>query len=173
MYVYRCMICGDPYIGSAPPPNCPFCGAHGQFIVLAKDWVENPAGELTEEEKNLLQRTLELEIDNTTFYRAAMDKAEDVDGEMLFKALSRIEAEHASTVSKILKVPKPEWDKLSAEAFPTQQENLKDSIRRENRAVDFYKSALEKVQDKRLKEIFSALIEIESDHITLASERVS
>jgi rubrerythrin len=140
--------------------------------VLAQEWVDNPAGELTEVERSLMKRTLELEIDNTTFYRSAMAKADSVDGQMLFKALSRVEAEHASTVSKILGVPKPDWEKLTATAFDTHQENVRDSLRRENRAVDFYKSALGQAQDARLKEIFSALIEIESDHIALATERI-
>ncbi len=173
MKVYRCRICGDPYVGSSPPPNCPWCGAHGQYIVLASEWVDNPVGELSEVERALLEDTLELEIDNTTFYKSAAAAADSVDGQMLFKALSRVEAEHASTVSKMLGVPKPDWDKLSQEAFPTHQENLQDSVRRENRAVNHYREALEKAVDGRVREVFAALIEIESDHIALAEERLA
>jgi len=25
--LWRCEICGDPYIGDEAPANCPFCGA--------------------------------------------------------------------------------------------------------------------------------------------------
>ena len=32
--LWRCEICGDPYVGEAPPQNCPFCGAHQNFIKL-------------------------------------------------------------------------------------------------------------------------------------------
>ena len=24
--LWRCSICGDPYIGGSPPDKCPFCG---------------------------------------------------------------------------------------------------------------------------------------------------
>jgi len=37
--LWRCEICGDPYIGSAPPQNCPFCGAHLPYIKEAKQMV--------------------------------------------------------------------------------------------------------------------------------------
>ena len=36
--VFRCRICGDPYIGTAAPTQCPFCGAPKRFFVEAKDW---------------------------------------------------------------------------------------------------------------------------------------
>lgn len=172
MKVFRCKICGDPYLGLSMPANCPWCGAHQQYIVLLDEWVDNPAGELTEVERAQLEETLELEIDNSTFYKSAMTRADGLDGEMLFKALSKIEAEHASTVAKLLGVPKPDWTVLSQEAFPTHQENLKDSLRRENRAVDHYREALAVTTDARVREVFGALIEIESDHIGLASERI-
>lgn len=172
MKVFRCRICGDPYIGAAAPANCPFCGAHEQYLVLVSDWVDNPVVELSEVERRELEDTLQLEIDNATFYKSATGKADSLDGEMLFKALSKIEAEHASTVAKMLGVPKPDWDKLSQEAFPTHAENIKDSLRREQRAVKHYHEALEKATDARVREVFEALIEIESDHIALATERM-
>jgi rubrerythrin len=172
MKVFRCKICGDPYLGSSMPANCPWCGAHQQHIVLIDAWVDNPAGDLSEVERKQLEETLELEIDNATFYKSAMARADNLDGEMLFKALSKIEAEHASTVAKLLGVPKPDWSVLSQEAFPTHQENLKDSLRREQRAVAHYREALQLATDARVREVFGALIEIESDHIGLATERI-
>ena len=35
--LWRCEICGDPYIGESPPTNCPFCGAKQKFIKEAKE----------------------------------------------------------------------------------------------------------------------------------------
>ena len=35
--LWRCVICGDPYIGGNPPDNCPYCGAHKRYILEAKD----------------------------------------------------------------------------------------------------------------------------------------
>ena len=39
--VYRCRICGDPYIGAEAPMQCPFCGAAQRFFVEANDWNPN------------------------------------------------------------------------------------------------------------------------------------
>jgi rubredoxin len=39
--VYRCRICGDPYLGTEPPTQCPFCGASQEFLIDAKDWDSN------------------------------------------------------------------------------------------------------------------------------------
>ena len=36
--VFRCKICGDPYLGDEAPTQCPFCGASIQFFVDAQDW---------------------------------------------------------------------------------------------------------------------------------------
>ena len=36
--VFRCRICGDPYIGSEAPKQCPFCGAEQRYFVEAQDW---------------------------------------------------------------------------------------------------------------------------------------
>ena len=36
--VFRCRICGDPYIGMEAPTRCPFCGALRQYFVEASDW---------------------------------------------------------------------------------------------------------------------------------------
>ena len=35
--LWRCEICGDPYVGDAPPTNCPFCGAKAKYIREAKE----------------------------------------------------------------------------------------------------------------------------------------
>ena len=172
MKVFKCRICGDPYLGAAAPTNCPFCGAHQQYMVPLDQWAENPVGELSEAERKDLEDTLQLEIDNSTFYRSAAAAATDLDGQMLFKALSKIEAEHASAVAKLLAVPKPDLGSISQEAFPTTAENMRDSLRREQRAVKHYTEALQRATDARVREFFEALIEIESDHIALATERL-
>ena len=36
--LWRCEICGDPYIGESAPDNCPFCGAQKKYIKEAKDY---------------------------------------------------------------------------------------------------------------------------------------
>ena len=34
--LWRCEICGDPYVGETAPDNCPFCGAYKKHIKEAK-----------------------------------------------------------------------------------------------------------------------------------------
>ena len=38
--LFRCRICGDPYLGSAPPSFCPFCGAPQRYMVPAEEYVD-------------------------------------------------------------------------------------------------------------------------------------
>ena len=49
--LWRCEICGDPYIGTAPPNRCPFCGAYENFIVEAREFQETFDVELNEKDK--------------------------------------------------------------------------------------------------------------------------
>ena len=49
--LWRCEICGDPYIGEEPPPNCPFCGAHRRYIKEAEEAEANFDVELGERDK--------------------------------------------------------------------------------------------------------------------------
>ena len=55
-----------------------------------------------------LEKALDLEVSNAAFYMCASDCAPDPFAKAMFKALWRTEAEHASLICKILKVPKPE-----------------------------------------------------------------
>ena len=87
-----------------------------------------------------------------------------------FQALSKIEAEHASTVCKLLNRPKPVIDdNPDACSATTHEERLREALNREERAVKFYKSAAESAEEERVKEFFSALTEVEADHISLSN----
>lgn len=172
MKVFRCKICGDPYLGEEVPTNCPFCGAPAKYMVLAKEYEEPAIAKLSQTSKKNLQSALELEVENTKFYICASEMTEEKEGKQLFRALSKIEREHASVICKILKVEKPTitMDKLAC--YPTYQENLKDSLNREDRAVKTYSQFFKEAKDQRIKEIFQALVLIESDHLKMAEERL-
>ena len=105
--VFRCVICGDPYIGFEKPTNCPFCGAHDQYMIPSERWVDTNNVDLTPESKKNMEASLELEIGNAEFYLCVSKHAKKEEIKAMFKALSKVEAEHASTISKILKVDKP------------------------------------------------------------------
>ena len=114
--VFRCRICGDPYIGTEAPAQCPFCGAERQYFVEAKDWNPNEFNvSLNEVERKDLEAALKLELDNAAFYdcaKNAAQKADDEYGIAKFKALMKVEREHASAISKFLKISRPELEKL-------------------------------------------------------------
>ncbi|MDZ7798681.1 MAG: hypothetical protein U5L76_03640 [Patescibacteria group bacterium] len=52
------------------------------------------------------------------------------------------------------------------------QDNLKESHERETRAIEFYRQAAAEAENERVKEIFEAFIEVETDHLHLSEERI-
>ncbi len=166
MNVYRCQICGDPYLGAERPSHCPFCGALRHYIVPAAEYRRPAVGELSKKTRENLQRSLELEVGNSCFYRGAAKVADTEEGKALFSALSKIEAEHASVICKILGVPKPEELYETGDCSPSHKENLVESHKREDRAVHLYRQFLEDAVEERVRQVLTALIEIESDHLS-------
>jgi len=168
--LYRCIICGDAYIGASPPANCPFCGAHMEYIMEAKEAVVNFDVPLSTKDRANAEHALEVEISNATFYSCAAGKTDDAEGKILFKALGKIEAEHASIWRKILKLGSvaPGGDACHTENV----ENLKESHARETRAINFYRKAAAGADHPRIRQLFDALVEIETDHLHLSEERL-
>ena len=168
--LWRCEICGDPYIGEEPPANCPFCGAHRKYIKEAKEAKVNFDVELNEKDKANAEKALQVEVSNATFYFCAAEKTDDAAGKLLFKALGKVEREHAVVWKKILKLGiLPRGDDL---CHTNNRENLKDSHARETRAIEFYKKAASESENKRVKQIFESFIEVETDHLELSEERL-
>ena len=169
--LYRCKVCGDPCIGESRPSRCPFCGAYEGFIVEAKDYNETFDVELNEKDKANAEKALEVEISNSEFYFCASEKTDDPEGKQLFKALGKVEAEHASIWRKILKLPKEAIPK-SGKCSTTNKDNLQESHEREDKAIKFYSQAASESENKRVKQIFLALVQVETDHLKLSEERL-
>lgn len=168
MQVYRCRICGDPYVGGAKPAHCPFCGAPEKYIIFAKDWQEQERFTITETSKANLQHALELEVSNSLFYRCAFEVAMDPELSAMFRALSKVEAEHASTIRKILSMAKPSGEEdTRGRCQALDPANVNEAHDRETRAINFYTRAAEVAEEPRVKEVFTALVEIETTHIEL------
>lgn len=168
--LWRCIICGDPYVGSSPPANCAFCGAHQIYIKEAKDAVVSFDVPLTDKDRANAERALQVEVSNAAFYFCAAEKTNDPEGKLLFKALGKVEAEHASIWKKILKLPKTPEGK--EDCHTENLKNLEESHARETRAIAFYKKAAEESDHGRLRQIFTSLVEIETDHLLLSDERL-
>ena len=171
MKVYRCRICGEVYIGEEKPRSCPFCGAHENYFVLAKEWKLIRSESLSEISKENLRKALELEIDNTNFYKAVSERSKDVYVSSMFKGLSKVEREHASTICKHLKIEKPDSKVGLDKAVDSDRANIEEANGREKRAVKFYTGARNQAPEEEIKEFFKALMEVESDHIILTGER--
>jgi len=167
--VYRCRICGDPYIGSNPPTQCPFCGAPQRFFVDAKDWNPDEFNvSLSNISKKNLEVALKLELDNASFYDCAKNKAEKTNDHYAiakFKALMKVEREHASAISKFLKISSPDLEKQTCNN--NSIDNGKEGYQREDRAIKAYSKFRDEAAETRLKEFFGVLVEIEKDHLDL------
>ena len=168
--LWRCEICGDPYVGDKAPANCPFCGAKKKYIKEFKDAEVNFDVELNETDKANSEHALEVEISNAAFYFCAAEKTDDEEGKKLFKALGKVEAEHASVWKKILKLDEiPKGDDGCSDDYKT---DLEDSHARETKAIEFYKKAAAESENPRVKEIFVAFVVVETDHLKLSEERL-
>lgn len=167
--LWRCEICGDPYIGEEIPANCPYCGAKRKYFKEAKDAEVNFDLNLNEKDIANAKRALDVEVSNSAFYFCAADKTDDAEGKLLFKALGKVEAEHAAIWKKILKLDNA--PRGNDTCHVPNKENLHDSHAREARAVEFYSKAAKESADARMKQIFEALVEIETDHLKLSEPK--
>ncbi|MFH2027640.1 MAG: ferritin family protein [Nanoarchaeota archaeon] len=168
--LWRCEICGDPYIGDKAPANCPFCGAKEKYIKDFKDAKVNFDVELNEKDRSNAEHALQVELSNAAFYFCAAAKVKELEGQKLFKALAKVEAEHAAIWKKILKLKDaPPGNDGCSENYT---DDLKDSHARETRAIEFYSKAAEESENERIKQLFGALVEVETDHLQLSQERM-
>lgn len=170
MKVYRCRICGEVYIGDERPKSCPFCGAHESYFVLAKEWSLIEPANLSDISKENLKAALDIEIDNTNFYKTVSEKSKDVYVQSMFKGLSKVEREHASTICKHMRIEKPDSKVGLDKAVDADEENIQEANRREKRAVRFYGQASSQAPEPEIKDFFKALMQIEADHIVLTEQ---
>ena len=172
--IFRCRICGDPYIGTEAPSRCPFCGAHTKYFIEAANWNTSEFEvEMSEKSHMNLEEALDLEINNSGFYECAMDKAKASGDEYYiakFKALKKIEFEHASAICKFLKISPPSLPAILCSDAP--QGNTKEGWCREKRAIESYSQFKREASEPRLKEFFGALVEIETDHLNLHASKL-
>ncbi len=166
--MYRCRICGETFLGYEPPTNCPFCGAHVEFLNPSDEYPSDINEiEPTETERAALEASIELERANTRFYLGMADRHDNDLLRSAYKRLAKIEAEHCSLFCKLAGIRKPA-DLM--EPGPTTGEwltDIEESLVRENRAKALYAEYAGRATTPRLGEVWSAVSDVESDHITL------
>ena len=141
-------------------------------MIPIEHWKDTNNVELTSVSRKNLEKSLEIEISNAEFYMCVsqVSKNENVRG--MFKALSKVEAEHAVVDSKLLKVTKPQIELKKNLCSGDDKKSIEESLMRERRAVSLYTQFLAEATEPRIKEVFGALIEVESDHIALDEEKL-
>lgn len=159
-------------MGSGKPSNCPFCGAPEEYLVPGREWVDEnlSLGELTPVSRDNLTKALQLEVNNSAFYRDAMNKTSNIVLQGIFKYLSKVENEHASTIKKILKVEPPPPEPGKEAATDDDRKNLEYAMERETNAKKFYLESGEAAVEPRVKKVFEAISRIESDHVGIEKE---
>lgn len=172
MEVYRCRFCGETHLGLGPISNCPFCGAHGKYMVKIIDWKEeNVDVEFGDISKENIKIAFDVEVGNASFYLAASKAAESSEAQGIFKRLAKVETEHAEVFSKLLNVDLPPYQKLESKG--SDKANFEESFNRESIAINHYTKSAAEASEQRVKEIFETLVEVESDHLALDKQRLN
>ncbi len=167
MKTYICEICGDAYIGTDKPHDCPFCGAKANFIKEGKD--ANPIflreEELSEETKKMMQETYRLEVDAVATYNCMAGKAKSYETKAMYKRLSKVELEHATIVTKFLGIDRPTIEEVTC--ADSEKENYEKTVALEDHAATLYAEFAKNSTEQRAKIFFTALTQVETAHIEL------
>lgn len=167
MKTFICEICGDAYIGTEKPSKCPFCGANHNFIKEGKE--ANPVTEnkteLSELSKKNLEQTLQMEIEANAIYLCMAGKSQSYEIMKMYKRLAKIELEHATIATKLLGISMPEIKPELCNDL--DKENFERTIGLEDHASNVYKQFALESQETHVKILFTALSQVEADHLDL------
>lgn len=167
MNLYICEICGDAYIGSDKPTDCPFCGAKNNFMKSADeaDPIVNIKTEISEQSKKNLMETLALETRANAIYLCMAGKAEEYRIKAMYKRLAKVELEHAAIVTKLLGISMPE---INPETCSNEDaENFQKTVELEDHATSLYKKFAGESEEDHIRKFFGALAQVEAGHIEL------
>lgn len=168
MKMHRCRICGETFLGFDAPSNCPFCGAHAEYFVDTAEYPENINDiELTDIERENLNTSIEVEVSNARFYLAMAARGDNKKLSSAYKRLAKIEAEHCSVFCKLAKVAKPAKLMTPSEELGSWEADIAESHAREQRASGLYAEFAATASSERLREVWSAVAVVETDHIAL------
>lgn len=167
MKTWICEICGDAYIGEGKPTSCPFCGAREAFIKPGSEAlpVVNFKESLSEQTISNLQETLSLETKANAIYLCMAGNAATYEIKAMYKRLAKVELEHAVICTKLLGMDMPN---IPAEGCSAQDlENFKRTLELEDHAAALYHEFAKSSPEAHVKKMFTALAQVEADHITL------
>ena len=148
---------------------CPFCGAHKRYFCEKREEIyTTDRDKLTLKELEFFDHAAKLEIFNGDFYMEASRRAMKNENKLMFRELANIEYLHAKIHMKLGGIgKKPELKKIDYDRLKNDDEFIKEANTRETHAVSFYDKGIANSEDKTVKEVFKALMEIEKDHILM------
>lgn len=167
MKTYICQICGDAYLGSEKPKNCPFCGAREAFMKEGHEAlpIVIQLFEIGEQSRTNLMQTLALETHANAIYLCMAGKAKNYEVKAMFKRLAKVELEHANIVTKFLKIEMPA---INPEICSDEDvENFKETIKLEENASSLYLRFAKEASEQNIRIFFTAINQAEMDHIEL------
>jgi rubrerythrin len=167
MNLYICEICGDAYIGSEKPTDCPFCGARNNFIKPGDEAkpIVNEKIEISELSKKNLMTTLDLETKANAIYLCMAGKAKEYKIRAMYKRLAKVELEHAVIVTKLMGMDMPA---IAPESCSDEEvKNFTRTIELEDHATMLYKQFLSEATEDNIRKLFGALSQVEQGHIEL------
>ena len=165
MRPFRCLICGEVYIGREASDRCPFCGVDGRYLVDAAEYIAYDGMELCETSQESVRTAMKVEASNVAFYKCAAAKAKNEVIRALFKRIGKHELEHLELLAKHLGAELPEIG--PEECSDDSVENMANAHGREDRAVKMYMGFAAEAPEPRMKEVFSAIAGIEQEHYKL------
>lgn len=167
MSIYICQICGDAYIGTEKPHDCPFCGAKQAFIKLGKEYTPllELSGPLSELSKKNLEYSLELEKTAWGIYTCMAEYADSYEIEAMYKDLAKVEREHAYIIAKMLGQERPE---IRQEICSEDDiENFQRTVELEDNAIRQYQQFAKQATEQPVRILFTALVQVEQGHSEL------
>jgi len=165
MRPFRCLICGETYIGRLRPDRCPFCGVDGRFLADAAEYVDWSGMQMGEQSRRCVREAMRVEASNVAFYRCAAAKAQSEVVRALLKRIGKHELEHLELLARHAGEEMPE---IRAEDCAGEQaDNMLAGRAREDRAVRMYMGFAAEVAEPRLREVFGAIAGIEQEHLKL------
>ncbi len=167
MKPWRCQICGETYLGTEAADRCPYCGAPGKNLISAAEYIDYGIVDMSDDSRKKMQHALELENNNTAFYKKCADNAENQISKTIFKRLGKQESEHAELIADMLGIEEgalPEVD------IPdNDQQRFVEAHDHEQKAINFYLDLAKNAPEPRVKEVFAALSDIELEHLNMSN----
>ncbi|MFW5992411.1 MAG: ferritin family protein [Halanaerobiaceae bacterium] len=167
MKPWRCQICGETYLGTEPADRCPYCGVPGKNLVSAAEYIDYGVVEMSEKSRKNCLHAIELEVNNTAFYKKCADNAETQISKAIFKRLGKHEGEHAELFADMLGIE--EEDLPEVEIPENDSARFEEAHDHEQKAIKFYLDVARNAPEPRLREVFSAISDIEQEHLNLSN----